>query len=311
MSSDVLVPHRPERAGFVDRDTCIGCEGSSLEIIASGKFTDEPLRIFLTADPWGQDPLPFLEGAEWRLVRCRECSQVFHRRILDERWSERCFSAWMTAEAILRFEENLHHSVQDLFDFGRGKVGHVLRLERLTRTLRSDRDKVRLLDFGCGWGEFLSICRCFGFDAVGIDRSQARRTAQATIHASVEELPTKATFHAITMFEVLEHLDAPLAVLRTLTARLVTGGVLVLETPDCTGVTGIRTLSDYRKVHPLSHINAYTRDSLITTCKRLGLRHVARGPVHVTTSMPRVLRTAAKHLLGRDGRSTQLYFRKT
>jgi 2-polyprenyl-3-methyl-5-hydroxy-6-metoxy-1,4-benzoquinol methylase len=114
----------------------------------------------------------------------------------------------------------------------------------------------------------------------------------------------------VTLFEGLEHLDEPAQVLEQLAALLVRGGILVLETPDCRGVTAIRTRRDYLKVHPLEHINAFTHRTLKSIAERRGFACIGRGAAHVHTDRVRVLRTEAKHLLRRDGRSTELYFRK-
>ena len=119
-------------------------------------------------------------------------------------------------------------------------------------------------------------------------------------------------FHAITLFEVLEHLDEPATILKQLAERLMSGGILILETPDCKGVTGIKTRKDYELINPLDHINAFTHETLISIAERQGFRHIKkRGPAHVTAERIRVLKGEAKHLFGRDGISTQLYFNKT
>jgi hypothetical protein len=86
---------------------------------------------------------------------------------------------------------------------------------------------------------------------------------------------------------------------------------LILETPDCQSVTDIKTRADYDKVHPLEHINAFTHDTLMSIAKRNGFQRIDRGPAHVTAERARVIKREAKHLLRRDGKSTQLYFRKS
>ena len=87
---------------------------------------------------------------------------------------------------------------------------------------------------------------------------------------------------------------------------------MILETPDCKGVTDIKTHNDYDKIHPLEHINAFDHETLISIAERHGFHHIKkRGPAHVTAERIRVLKGEAKNLFGRDGISTQLYFNKT
>ena len=188
-----------------------------------------------------------------------------------------------------------------------GYVKHVLRLDQLTRDLRKGAP-VRVLDFGCGYGQFLAMCDQFGFDGVGVDRSSAKRHHGAfPILSELDEV--SGAFHAVTMFEVLEHLEEPRPLLERLAGLLVPGGVLVLETPNCEGVQGIQSRDDYRKIHPLEHINGFTPTSLQRFAEKLGFNRIATPAAHVTTSLERVTRTIAKRLVGRD--STQQYFLKS
>lgn len=70
-----------ESAQFVERTASINCGSSSLIELATGFFDDKPLYDFLSADPWGENPIPFLLGNRWSFVRCKDCSQSFHKFI--------------------------------------------------------------------------------------------------------------------------------------------------------------------------------------------------------------------------------------
>lgn len=301
-------------AEFRERRRCISCSSDRLNELSRGRFVDEPLAGFIRSDPWGESPLPYLEQAEWVLVQCADCAQVFHRRILTDDWNEIRFSRWMSAEAMVEYERRLaavSPTATRRFESARQQVAHVLRVEKLTRPLRAPGEPPRVLDFGCGWGTFVAACRHFGFDALGVDRAAPRlENAVVPILASLEDLAGKPPFHAVTLFEVLEHLDEPAEILEQLRTLLGRGGILVLETPDCHGVTGIRSRRDYLKIHPLEHINAFTHETLRSIAERRGFACIGRGAAHVHTDRVRMLRTEARHLLRRDGRSTELYFRK-
>jgi SAM-dependent methyltransferase len=277
---------------FVSRDRCIACRSGELTELAGGHFRDEPLGSFIAGDPWGENPLPILADERWSLVRCN-CGQAFHRFILSPKWNAIRFSQWMSEDAIREFEE-VHGSGSD----AAAHVQHVLRLQKLgVRTL---------LDFGCGFGKFVEMCQLFGLDAVGVDRSSARQSgASVRVHAELEDVP--GSFDAITMFEVLEHLDDPLAMLRTLKRRLNPGGLMVIEVPDTSGVSGIQSREDYYKVHPLDHINAFTPESLARIMSVAGFEPLPRIPAFVTTSLLRVAKDIARERLKPP--TTQRYFR--
>jgi SAM-dependent methyltransferase len=301
-------------AEFRERRRCINCSSERLEPLSRGRFIDEPLAGFIRDDPWGESPLAYLQQAEWVLVQCADCTQVFHQRILTDQWNEIRFSRWMSAAALREFEARLaavSPAAARRFASARQQVAHGLRQEKLTRPLRAAGEPPRVLDFGCGWGTFVAACRHFGFDALGVDRAAPRiEEAVVPILPSLDHLEGKPPFHAVTLFEVLEHLDDPAGILEQLATLLVRGGILVLETPDCRGISAIRSRRDYLKIHPLEHINAFTHRTLRSIAERRGFARIGRGAAHVHTDRVRVLRTEARHLLLRDARSTELYFRK-
>ena len=214
-----------------------------LETLSEGVIGEEPLRSFIENDPWGVSPLPYIAHQRWVFVRCADCAQMFHRHVLSPAWNARRFSEWMTEAARRQFLAATD-TPENAFNQGRRHVGHAVRIERLTRALRAHQ-AVRVLDFGCGWGEFLAVCEGFGFFCCGVDPSPARRQ-NGQIHIlpdleRVKALPEAARgFHAITLLEVLEHLDDPLSTLRSLRDHFVPRGILILETPDCAGVSDLR-----------------------------------------------------------------------
>lgn len=304
------------KAEFVERNRCLSCGSEKLDEIAGGGFMHSPLREFIENDPWGESPLPYIAEVRWSFVRCASCSLTFHRRVLSPEWNEIRFSEWMTQSAIEEFEKADARPSQD-FERARDYVGHVLRLERQTRTLRGD-EPLRVLDYGCGWGGFLRTCDQFGFVAVGVDRSSARRQGGQGVEiraeiADLEQGPEAANgFHVITLFEVLEHLDDPLGILNELAQYLVTDGILVLETPNCDGVTGIRTEQDYRLIHPLDHINGFDPNTLRGIAARAGFTPLKQSIAHVTCGRLSVVKGEVKRLLRPLRRpSTQCYFQKS
>lgn len=300
-----------EVAGFTERLACIGCGNTALDELSAGRFDEGAVQRFIDADPWGEHPAPYLRGRRWSYVSCRACGLAFHRCILDPAWNERRFTRWMSRESIDAYERRLRTPQGDMRK-GASLTAHALRIERLTRTIRGGQAP-RVLDFGCGYGSFLAMCSLYGFDAVGVDRSTARRenNRYGQVFAEIEDVAQLAPFHALTLFEVLEHLDEPRPVLQRLAGLLAPGGVLVLETPDCTGVRGIDSRSDYEKIHPLEHINGFTPTTLREFAARLGFEPLRAPPAVVSTELDRIARTLAKGVLAPVlAPTTQLYFRK-
>ena len=302
-----------KEAEFLDRSQCINCGSSNLKKLSGGFFGDDPLCSLIENDPWGESPMSFIEKKKWSFVQCKDCAQMFHKYILSPEWNEVRFESWMTADAMEKFSEP-KNTIETNFNKTKQHVTHILRLEKMTQKIRGNKP-VRILDFGCGWGDFLATADRFGFIGYGVDRSSARRKLgqHGVIFQDIEELKNERnSFHVITLFEVLEHLDTPLTVLKSLSKLIVPGGILVLETPDCAGVTNIKDMTTYRKIHPLDHINAFTSETLSSIAGHAGFRKIKPCLSIITTNRAKIIKSEIKHLLYnfKNLRSTRQYFIK-
>jgi len=90
---------------------------------------------------------------------------------------------------------------------------------------------IRLLDFGAGAGSFVRAALDQGWEATGVEQSTSAR-ARAKEYYEVDLLGSlpDGRFDAITMWDVVEHLRDPRAVLKMLAEHLNPGGFLILET---------------------------------------------------------------------------------
>jgi 2-polyprenyl-3-methyl-5-hydroxy-6-metoxy-1,4-benzoquinol methylase len=98
----------------------------------------------------------------------------------------------------------------------------------------------RVLDIGCGGGLFLSKMKKAGADVLGIELSDTRAHYAKTKHGfdvvkrAIEDDYWK-TFHGmfdvVTLWDVIEHVNYPLATLRSAADMLKSGGILLIDTP--------------------------------------------------------------------------------
>lgn len=105
----------------------------------------------------------------------------------------------------------------------------------------------KILDVGCGLGEFLVICEKKGIETYGIEISSfaiketKKKTKSKLVKLDVcrEKLPFKNNFFdAVTIFDVLEHLKTSKLVLNEAFRSLKKGGVLFFTTPNNQGRFG-------------------------------------------------------------------------
>ena len=137
----------------------------------------------------------------------------------------------------------------------------------------------RLLDFGCGSGSFLVRMREAGWQAVGLDASptvvqQLRSEMQLT--AFVGSLPhaelRPASFDVITMWQALEHVHDPLAVLHAARQLLVPGGRLVVSVPNLASAPFRWFGPDWFGLDLPRHLLHFTPDTLARLVQQAGFQ---------------------------------------
>ena len=301
----MTTPYPSGRAEFCTREKCVSCESSDLETLDRGRFDQGPHLADYSRSPWGDEGLPFLKKCEWELVRCKQCAQVFHKRVLTPQWEEVRFTKWLTKEAITRFEtERGLLSQGALLDQAQREVGWVLSMEKLTRELRAG-GSMRLLDFGCGWGRVVAFASLFGCAAFGIDRSLARQGGASGIGEIFESLDAFVSsqaepVHVVSLFQVLEHLHQPIEVLRALHEILAPGGFLVIEVPDGSGFLRINEPNTLGVADGLDHVNAFDPHTLSRIAENAGFKKFNSQPTpQVTADFHRVVKREALRALRR------------
>ncbi|HCZ15189.1 MAG TPA: hypothetical protein DHV85_11460 [Candidatus Accumulibacter sp.] len=148
----------------------------------------------------------------------------------------------------------------------------------------------RLLDFGAGSGVFVRASLDGGWDAVGVEQSEsAIARAKEYYGVSLHERIPDECFDVITMWDVVEHLRDPIAVLRQLHDRLTRGGVLFMETGNYENWRRLME-GDRWGLYLLDHHFYFTPHSLETATTRAGFSSFKVLDVdHSAPSLRRVL----------------------
>jgi SAM-dependent methyltransferase len=108
----------------------------------------------------------------------------------------------------------------------------------LRALLRFETPPARVLEVGCGAGAFTGLLAEAGFDAAGLELGPelcawvAETFAVPVYHGTLESQHfAAASWDAIALFDVLEHLADPLGTLRECVRLLRPGGCLLVQTP--------------------------------------------------------------------------------
>lgn len=137
----------------------------------------------------------------------------------------------------------------------------------------------RLLDVGCGNGRFLAQMREYGWEVKGIEPDpEAAQLAKREYGVEVwpgfpETAPfPAASFDAIVLQHVIEHLDDPRHVLRLCRGWLSPQGRLVVITPNAMGWGSKVWGRDWQHWDPPRHLFLFSPQTLQRCMEAAGLR---------------------------------------
>ena len=175
----------------------------------------EGVRDLALVEEW-RDPIG---GTAYRMHRCGTCGLVF----ADPR--DPVGSDWYEKSAPLRAKEDRSSPERDW---------------RFLKFFIKDIPVGRVLDIGCGDGGFLGLAEARGWKAVGVDYD-ARVIAlargkgldvQARDYADFLKERSAKEFDVVTLFDVLEHVSEPRALLALIKPILKRGGRLMITFPN-------------------------------------------------------------------------------
>jgi len=127
----------------------------------------------------------------------------------------------------------------------------------------------RLLDYGCGNGQFLGQMKNIGWDVVGYELDkQAAKVASDSFSINVytgnfsEVAEKEGLFDVITLSHVIEHLPDPEHILQECKKKLKPGGKLVIVTPNFESL-GSRYFKEYwRPLETPRHLYLFNTQTL-------------------------------------------------
>ena len=156
-------------------------------------------------------------------------------------------------------------------------------MDGVVRFLRA-KPEGRLLDVGCGSGDWLALMRGLGWQGVGVDFDEnavkvARaRGLEVTCGALEQQNYPDGSFDALTLSHVIEHVPDPVQTLAECLRILKPGGTLVVLTPNASSFSHRRFKQDWRGLEPPRHLHIFSNQSLAALLARAGFKRSAVLP---------------------------------
>ena len=142
-----------------------------------------------------------------------------------------------------------------------------------------------VLDIGCALGYFLEVAQQQGFSPYGVELSayaagvaQRRFGVDRIVRGTLEDaLFAPGSFSFITMFDLVEHVPDPRALLVRVRELLTGSGIALIVTPNYRSLSRLLMGSSWTH-YKLEHLFYFDPESLNTLCARVGLRVVVCRP---------------------------------
>ena len=216
-----------------------------------------------------------LKGKEEFLTysKCRNCGMVYCENVWDD--------------------DTLHKVYSETIGHARSKDRILLINKRaslariwtnILRTLKLlGKEKLgdlKIIDFGCGWGDFLDTAQGHGVSVIGYD-ADSKKTALAKerghkIVEDVDELKSFGPVDVVVMFSVLEHLQDVKNSLNLVKELLKPGGLFVFSVMDYRSIYIKKNVNRLKNnlpaltkdLNPVEHVNLYNYKAVMRTVKK-------------------------------------------
>jgi 2-polyprenyl-3-methyl-5-hydroxy-6-metoxy-1,4-benzoquinol methylase len=202
------------------------------------------------------EPEPFLQKRELRLVRCRDCRMVYANPVPAEYASGEYYDQAGTDYYLSPAKLQSDYSA--------------VRFERELRLFRKHCPGGAVLDVGCSSGAFLFQLKqrfpgCYevlGTDVSGPPLDYAESRGVPVVRGNfLEQRFGERRFDAVTFWAVVEHLLEPQAFLAKASSVLKPGGLCFVLVPNLRSLA-VRLLgARYRYIYP-QHLNYFTQATL-------------------------------------------------
>jgi transcription elongation factor Elf1 len=261
--------HRVLMPNLIERIACPVCGHQEFFEHYRSPYGRGPVADYLSKYYDGRADLAMVDGGQYILLECRECSLIFQKFVPDDQLSAAIYGEWIDLESVRANKKKVNLSL---------RAATAQDILQMLAYLQRPPNEVKVLDHGMGWGWWLLMARAFGCPVYGYEISpeqieHGRRNGISPI--KWEDIPG-SDFDIVNVNMVLEHVADPVGILKHLRTGLAKNGIIRVVVPSAANIRTRLKKMDWRApkssrlslnpVAPLEHLNCYRWKSL----KKLG-----------------------------------------
>ncbi len=218
--------------------TCWICGGAHVDLERCGtiRIPLQPEQFRITSADY---------GTTGDIYRCRDCDFLFCPTIGD---------------VLHQYERMADATYEDT------RRQRALQAQKILQTIEAHKSTGSLLDIGAGSGILVEQALKLSYSAIGVEPSIAlsRTAQQLNLPVLTGTLPQSefcGRFDIVTLIDVIEHVDAPLALMREASACMNSDAICVIVTPDVNSLAA-RLMGSKWWHYRLAHISYFNRKTL-------------------------------------------------
>lgn len=219
----------------------------------------------------------FLTQEPFKILECKDCGLLYTtpRPNKDE------IGKYYKSDEYYSHQENKEGFIPKVYE----KVKSINLKNKYTIATEKTR-KGKILDIGCGVGDFLHTMEQHGWEGTGVEPSEeakaiAKKRIKAQLLSSEEqENLTEGSFDVITMWHVLEHVDALRWQIQQLYRLCKPGGRIIIALPNYMSYDGQYYKAAWAAYDVPRHLNHFNEETIIKIFEESHLKHIITEKLH-------------------------------
>ena len=239
---------------LIERTKCPVCFSLKFKIIFSISYKNEKILKFFYDYYNGNMPTNILEDYDYQLLECSDCQLIFQKYIPDKEFSIELYDKIISPEK----------SLQKKIDAKNLNLKYDNEIRLIKKIFKNK--KIKILEFGAGWGFWARRVKEKGFDVDAFELSKNRIDFMKKKGINViEDLKKNINqYDFIYSDQTIEHINDPHQIFKEFLPNLKKGGFILLNFPS-SFLFRYQLTKNYiphkDAAHPLEHINIFNRKS--------------------------------------------------